>query len=518
MGAALRLAPSDVRAIQLERERRRIKKGLHVFQKEAWHVVEPGREFVDGWHLEAIAEHLEACLKGQIKQLVINMPPRHMKSISVAVMMLAYDWIDNPWRQYLFASYAGSLSKRDSNKTRRLLSSPWYQRHFGGDFTLLGDTIGRFDNDKSGYRIATSIGAATTGEGGDILVQDDPHNAVEAQSDTMRLGALDWRDQAWSTRHNDPKTGVDLLVMQRLHEMDMTGHVLAEGGWEHLCLPARYDGRKIVTCIGWVDPRDTHGEPLWPERFGEDELKKLEKKLGVYGTSGQLQQRPAPAAGGIINVDKILLWPAAKPLPEFTIVIQSYDTAIEEGEMNDDTACVTGGVFMYKGRYRLMILDFWAEQMQYPALRKRIKTDLKENIYGEKGSEVKAQYALVENKGSGTQARQDLTHARIAIVPYNPGRLDKVARARLRSALIEDDLIYFLESSRDKGEPVTWVRPLKKNLANFPLVEHDDPTDAFIQLVAHLADGGYLVVEDDLPEPDDTSDSVPAPRGNVYMK
>jgi predicted phage terminase large subunit-like protein len=441
-----------------------------------------------------------------------------MKSIAVSVMMLGYDWIDNPWRQYLFASYAGSLSKRDSNKTRRLLSSPWYMGLFGDSFELQGDNVVRFDNDHAGYRIATSIGAATTGEGGDILVQDDPHNAIEAQSDTIRLGAIEWRDQAWSSRHNNPKTGVDILVMQRLHEMDMTGHVLAEGGWEHLCLPARYDGRKIVTCIGWVDPRTTLGEPLWPERFGEAELAKLEKKLGLYGTSGQLQQRPSPASGGIINTAKLQLWPANKPLPEFTLVIQSYDTAIEVGQMNDDTACVTGGVFMYKGRYRLMVLDSWAEQMQYPALRKRIKTDLKENIYGEKGNEVKAQYALVENKGSGTQARQDLANARIAIVAYNPGRLDKVARARLRSALIEDDLVYVLESSRDKGEPVTWARPLIKNLANFPLVEHDDLTDAFVQLVAHLADGGYLTVEDDAPEPDETSDSAPTKRGNVYMK
>lgn len=517
----LRFSTADLRAVRRERERRRVGATLAGFQRAAWHVVEPGRPFVDGWHLEAIAEHLQACLDGHIRQLIINMPPRHMKSISVSVMLLGYDWIKNPWRQYLFASYAGTLSLRDSVKTRRLLQSPWYQDLYGDSFQLVGDsnTKGRFDNDAAGYRIATSVGAATTGEGGDILVQDDPHNAIEAQSDTIRNGTLEWRDQAWSTRGNDPKTFVDILVMQRLHENDMTGHCLAEGGWQHLCLPARYDGRKIVTSIGWVDPRDKPGTALWPERFGDDELKALERKLGLYGASGQLQQRPDPAGGGIIDTKRILLWPAAQPLPEFELVIQSYDTAIEEGELNDDTACVVGGVFTYKGRRRVMILDAWAEQLLYPVLRKRIKKDLADNVYGDGKAAVRASYALVENKGSGTQVRQDLTHARLPIVPYNPGNLDKVARARLRSPLIEDELVYVLESNKNKGDAVSWAAPLLKQLAAFPFAEHDDYVDAFVQLIAHLADGGYLIVETDVPDPPEFTDDLPNKQnGNPYFK
>ena len=151
-------------AIRREREMRAAEASLFEFTKQAWQVIEPGTEFVPGWHLRAISEHLEAVTDGEIKRLVINVPPRHMKSIQVAVMWPVWTWIAHPEFRWLFASYAGSLSVRDSLKCRRLIQSSWFQERWGSSFSLTGDQNAKtfFENDKYGYRFATSVGAATT--------------------------------------------------------------------------------------------------------------------------------------------------------------------------------------------------------------------------------------------------------------------------------------------------------------------------------------------------------------------
>ena len=156
----------------------------------------------------------------------------------------AWEWIQHPERRWLFSSYAASLSIRDSVKCRTLIESPWYQSFWGDRFALSSDqnTKTRFDNDRSGYRIATSVGGAATGEGGDRIVCDDPHNVQEAESDSIRKTTTDWFDVVMSTRVNDPRTAAKVVVMQRCHQQDLSGHLLAQGGWDLLCLPAEYEG------------------------------------------------------------------------------------------------------------------------------------------------------------------------------------------------------------------------------------------------------------------------------------
>ena len=249
-----------------EIDREFARRSLREFVRQAWAVVEPATEYVPGWHLDGIVDHLEAVTRGQIRNLLINMPPRHMKSLAVAVFWPCWEWIDHPERRWLFASYAAALSIRDSLKCRRLIESSWYQANWGERFRLTSDqnTKGRFENDKSGYRLATSVAGAATGEGGDRIVVDDPHNVNEAESDTVRHSVLDWWDLVMTTRLNDPKTGARVIVMQRVHDDDLSGHVLAQGGYEHLCLPAEYEeGHSIITSIGWSDPRTVAGELLW---------------------------------------------------------------------------------------------------------------------------------------------------------------------------------------------------------------------------------------------------------------
>lgn len=273
---------------------------LRDFVERAWPVIEPGTTFIKGWHLDAIADHLQAVTHGQIRQLLINIPPRHMKSLAVCVFWPAWEWTMNPHCRWLFASYAQSLSTRDSVRCRRLIESDWYRSRWGEVFSLTSDQNQkmRYDTSRGGCRIATSVGGAATGEGGDRVVVDDPHNVVDRESDCIRRSTLQWWDEVMSTRLNDPKTGARVIVMQRIHEKDLSRHVLDQGGYVHLCLPAEFESsRRCATSLPWADPRETEGDLLWPERITESEISDFKLRLGPAGYASQFQQRPAPAGG-----------------------------------------------------------------------------------------------------------------------------------------------------------------------------------------------------------------------------
>lgn len=491
-------SPGFYRALQKEQQRRDASRSLDDFTKAAWHVIEPGTPYVDGWHLTAISEHLEAINKGHIRNLLINIPPRHMKSIQVAVMWPVFTWINRPDFRWLFASYAGSLSVRDSLKCRRLIESPWFQDLWGDRFQLTGDQNAKtfFENDHSGYRFATSVGASTTGHGGDCIVVDDPHNALEANSDAMRESTLEWWDQAMSTRLNNPKTGAKVVVMQRLHEKDLSGHILAQGGWDHLCLPAEFErGRKLSTTkLGFKDPRTEEGELLWSNRFGPEEIDQLKIQLGEYGTSGQLQQRPSPAEGGMIKRSWFQLLEANKPLPKLLFVLQSYDTAFTERTHNDPTAQTTWGVFNTEKGKAVVLLDAWKDHMAYPDLRKKMYEEYK-SAYGD--SDKKVDSVLIEEKGSGISLIQDLRRSGVPIHTYNPGRADKITRLNAIAPLIESGMVYLPESKKNPGQNPAWVNPLMHELLAFPNAEHDDMVDSMTQALIYLRDAGFLNLDAD---------------------
>ena len=209
-------------------------RSLHEFIRQFWHVVD-ATPFIDGWHIRVICEFLEAVTRREIKRAIINIPPRHSKSTIVSVMWPAWVWLQNPGEQFLAASYSQTLSIRDNVKCRRIIESPPYQERWGERFALTSDqnTKIRFENDKNGYRISTSVGGTLTGEGGSTILIDDPISALEASSPTVRQSCLDWYDSTMSTRLNSPETGVYVVIMQRLHQQDLTGHLLEKGGWEN---------------------------------------------------------------------------------------------------------------------------------------------------------------------------------------------------------------------------------------------------------------------------------------------
>ena len=471
-----------------------MRRSLREFIKNSWGTIEPARDFYDNWHIDAISEHLEAVAHGDIKRLIINVPPRHMKSISVAVALPAWVWTIMPQKRFLFASYALSLSVRDSVKCRRLIDSQWYKTHFGQTFELTSDQNQkqRFENDKTGYRIATSVDGALTGEGGDIIVIDDPHNVREAESSAVRESVLDWWDQAMQTRLNDPKTGAFVIIMQRVHENDLTGHILKDeyNDWDHLCLPARYEiGHPSPTrsSLGFTDPRTKEGDLLWPERVDEKTLSNLERSLGTYASAGQLQQRPMPKGGGILKAEWWVPW--EKPdLPDIEYVLQSWDTAFSTNEKTSYSARTTWGVFRMNGQINAIVLDMWYDRVTYPELR---------NIAQESYEDYEPDAVLIEKKASGQSLLQDLRMAGIPVIPYSPDR-DKEARAHAASALLEDGRIYFPSDKK-------WSKDLIDICAAFPAGDNDDIVDTCTQAWLRLRKGWFVTHSTDYEEDEDVN-------------
>lgn len=439
-------------------------------------MVEPATPFTPGWHIDAICEHLEAVTSGEIRNLVINMPPRHMKSLAVSVFWPAWVWITKPHMRWIFASYAQALATRDSLKCRHIIQSPWYRERWGHIYQLSDEQNAkmRFENDQRGYRLATSVGGVTTGEGGDILTIDDPHNVLQAESEAIRQSVLDWWDMAMSTRGNDPATVARVIVMQRVHEQDLTGHMFEQGGYEHLCLPAEYEGKIWVkgsplnategkTSIGWEDPRTEPGELLWPARFGDTELTELKARLGSYGASAQLQQRPSPAGGGLIKRD---WWQFYAALPDtFDAVAASWDCAFKD---LDDSDYVVGQVWGKLGARRYL-LDQVRGRMGFPATVTAVQAL--------SAKWPQAHLKLIEDKANGTAVIQTLQTKIPGIVAINPEG-GKVARAHAISPQIEAGNVYLPEPSL-----APWVSDFLEECAAFPMGAHDDQVDAMTQML-----------------------------------
>lgn len=450
-------------------------RSLADFIRIGWPNIDPA-DYISNWHIDAIAEHLEAVSRGHIRNLIINIPPRHMKSLATSVAWPAWTWIQDedkaplmgPNVGFLNISYAQSLSVRDSVKCRRLIQSNWYQENWGDRFALTDDqnTKIRFENDHQGYRIASSTDGTATGEGGDVCLIDDSLSASDANSKTEREKVNHWYDDTMSTRLNNPKTGAYVLVAQRLHELDLIGHLLAKGdSWTHLCLPARYEKEHPHVYAG--DPRRVEGELLWPARMGEREVAKLEASLGSYGTAGQLQQRPAPSGGGIFKTE---WWKYYKPaqLPAVKRIIHSWDTGFKTGQTND-YSCRTIWAECENGYY---LLDVWKQKVEFPDLRR---------IVGSYHPDAKPTVIIVEDKASGQSLIQELLrdntkgHPIVAIKVET----DKISRAYACTPVIEGGRVYLPEDA-------PWLADYVSSLASFPNAAHDDDVDSTTQALAYL--------------------------------
>jgi predicted phage terminase large subunit-like protein len=496
-----------------QRTRRTLLGSLHRFVQHFWCEVEAQAEFKDGWHIRAICEHLEAVSRGEIENLLINVPPGTSKSTLVSVMWPAWEWASRPGLRYFGASYSEPISIRDAMLCRDVVTSPEYQRLFPEV------TIDSAQNQKThyaltsgGWRVATSVGGRGTGLHPHRKIVDDPHNVKQSESDAERQAALDWFSGTLSSR-GKALNAATVVIMQRLHEKDLSGYIMSgpsAAEWEVLVLPMEYEpARKFpVKRLPFKDPRTREGELLWPALYDARKVATLQTALGEYRTAGQLQQRPAPAGGGILKRDKFRLWPADRPVPPLHFVLQSYDTAFTEDTNNDPSANTTWGVFEYGGRNHVMLLECWADHLTYPVARKRLMDDWRSARYGGDKTDPlnkprRADVVLIEEKGSGISLLQDLRLANLPIKGYNPGKADKTARAHMASPFLDQDIVWVLESKRDKGEPVKWARPFLEQCEQFPNAEHDDMVDTFTQAIIYLRDADQLelpAVPDEQPE------------------
>lgn len=282
---------------QIQDEAARCKESLRTFLDLGWPVIGLGAKFVNGWHIDCLCEHMEALLKRQIRKLIINVPPRSMKSTILSVAAPSWWWTMNPSEKILSSSYAIKISLRDSRYSRNLVQCPWYRARFGDMFQITKDQNekGRFENDKGGIRIATATDAGTVGDGGAVRLYDDPNDLFNIGSPTEREKAIEFYE-IMASRFVDPNTDVEMCVQQRGHPNDLTGYLMSLGGWELVRIPMEYEGASPRSSIGWRDPRTEIGELMHPQRFGPKVISDLKKTLKA-GYEGQFQQRPVSRFG-----------------------------------------------------------------------------------------------------------------------------------------------------------------------------------------------------------------------------
>jgi predicted phage terminase large subunit-like protein len=454
----------------------RCRRSFKYFVASAWHLVCPEEIFVDGWHIDAICQYLQGLACGRIpsNNLLINIPPRHMKSLLCNVFYPAWVWTIIPSAKFLMFSYSEDLTVRDSMKCRQLIGSNWYQERFGVRINPRNDTKAQFDNMDGGYRYCFGLGGSISGQGGDFLIIDDPLEISKSNSKPVREAVNFTFDSAISTRGNDPKTVKKVIIMQRLHQDDLVGHILEKDEvWEQLILPAEYEGERFQSSIGFKDPRGVEGQLLWPQRFGDDEIAKMKSNLSSAMAAGQLQQRPAPLLG---NVFKREWFEERLALPTGTIAVyQSWDTA---ASIEDTSAFSAGLVGYLMPDYRLFIGGLSRDRVEFPQLHYMIEKLAKPNQNQLKG-------IIIENKSSGIQAIQSLKQTSWVgeyVIPFNP-KGEKIARAYEAARWCEKGMI--LLPKPDPRYP--WLADFEDELFNYPNTKYKDQIDAFAQMTDYLS-------------------------------
>lgn len=489
---------------------------LATFIRQAWHIVEPGADYIHNWHVDMIVEHLEAITYGhelddgsRYNRLLINVPPGMMKSLLTNVFWPSWEWgpKNMPHLRYLCASHSMDLAIRDSTKMRRLIESEWYQERWGDRVRLTKDQNQKtkFENTATGFRQAVAAGSIT-GARGDRVIIDDPHSVEGANSDQQRASTIEWFLEAVPTRLNKPLESAIVVIMQRLHEEDVSGVILDKGlGYDHIMLPMRYEpGRSHASMLGVEDPRQTEGELLFPARFPESVVDRDELAMGPYATAGQFQQSPEPRGGGIIKREWWQTWDQPS-YPPFDYVIAAVDTAYTTKSENDPSAMSVWGVWkggdqtavvtrsmgadgqmailnrQYKEEHpKCMLMYAWAERLELHELIERVQETM--STYG-------VDKLLIENKASGYSVAQEIRrvygHDEFAVQLIDPKGIDKTARLYSIQHLFAEGLIFAPDRS--------WADAVINQAAQFPRGKHDDLVDTVSMALKHLREIGLLV-------------------------
>lgn len=456
-----------IEEILLEQEltRRGSYKSLATFCRWAWPLIEPGRRYIHNWHIDAISEHLAAVSRFELKKLIINIPPRHMKSLLVTVGFNAWVWLDHPERRFIFCSYAQNLSNRDAVKTRMIIESEEFQQAFKPKWTLREDQNEkrRFENTKTGFRFSTSTGGMLTGEGGDFLMVDDPQNALDMKSELYREESWDFF-KSLASRANDQNKVGRVVIQQRLHEDDVTGRLLKEElGWDLLKLPAEFEPTAKVmsyTKLGFKDPRTTDGELLWPDRFTASNVEELKKDLGD-SAHAQLQQDPKPKDGGLFKREN---WRYYKGSPSTILRTGMFvDAAQKPGISNDYTVIAVWA----QSENAFYLLHLWRGKTNAPLLEAMVRKTYSDWLPNE---------VVIEDKSAGSSLIQILRASETwPVIAYEP-RGDKETRAAMAVPQQEGHKLFLPE-----GAP--WLEDYISEHEKFPKAAHDDQVDTTSMMV-----------------------------------
>jgi predicted phage terminase large subunit-like protein len=442
------------------------------FARRCFRELHPRTPFAFGPHVEVIAAKLTAVLDGASRRLIINLPPRHLKSLLASVAFPAWCLGRNPSAEILCVSYAQELADKLSRDCRRIVASDWYRRVFATRLAPRHQAVPEFETTAQGCRIATSVGGVLTGRGADIIVIDDPLKPEEALSEAHRQAANEWFDHTLYSRLNDKREGAIVLIMHRLHEDDLAGHVLAQEDWDILRLPAiAEDDESIIvdTVLGLRGFDRRRGEALHPARETLQMLEQIRRTIGEYNFAGQYQQMPAPLGGGLVKAAWFKRYGPGEGLT-FDRVVQSWDTASKATELSDFSVCSSWGV---RGK-DLYLLDVLRRRMEYPELKRAVR---------EQYERFRPDVVLIEDKASGTQLIQELIADGLhAATRYQP-QSDKIMRMHAQTAMIENGFVHLPDTA-------PWLSAYLHELTAFPKGRHDDQVDSTAQMLDWFKRGG----------------------------
>lgn len=459
------------------------RRSLYDFVKQAWHVLEPHTEFVDGEHVKLVCAWLQSITERKRKRIIINIPPGMTKTMLASVMWPCWEWTARPHLRYNFFSYAEELAKDASRLRRSLLTSEWYQRNWP-HVKLAPDNnqVMQFSSTSPpGMMTAGGIGGVATGRGGERLVIDDPMNPRMAHSDLERESAERWLRQTLPSRLRHEDGGV-VLIMQRLHERDSTALAL-EFGFEHLCLPWHFElNHPNRSPDDW---RTREGEPLAPKRFSEAYIAQLKTQMGSYGWAGQYQQRPAPSGGGIWRTGWFKQWRA---LPgDLTNYTQSWDFAAKDTK---DGSYNVGQVWAERGPDKYLL-----DQVRFRGGMNDALTMFK--ALCNKWPQCRAK--LIEDKANGSPILNMLEQEIGGLIATNPGVRGKAERAQAVAPFIEAGNVWLPAESN-------WLSDFLSEIEAFPNAAHDDQVDTASQALERLCvpvdTGGFELMQDAMAEID----------------
>jgi predicted phage terminase large subunit-like protein len=469
----IRRATSSSVAATVEQSRER-SRTLAGFVREAWHVVEPANSYIHGWHIDAICAHLEAVsrgvflAKGLDNRLLINVPPGMMKSLLTSVFWPAWEWgpAGMPAMRYLTTSYAEHFARRDARKQRDLVQSDWYQRRWP-EVALTRDAEMSFANSVGGSRDAVAFKSLTGGRG-DRVILDDPHSTETAESDAERENTIRIFRESVTERLNDKTKSAIVVIMQRLHEKDVSG-VIQELGlpYQHLMLPMEFEPERRCKTAIFTDPRTQDGELLFPERFPRAVVERDKKPMGAYAIAGQYQQRPSPRGGLLFKRHWFSVIPAA---PASIRWVRGWDLAASK----DAGAAYTAGVKLGKTMDGRFVIGH-AVHIRETGSKVR---ELILNTAEQDGKNVTVDLPQDPGQAGKVQA-QDLIAMLAGYTAFaSPESGDKIARAEPVAAQAEAGNVSVVEG--------TWNDEFLAELETFPTGKFKDFTDALSRAFGRL--------------------------------